>query len=90
MLCPEEFVSKKICFYKFVGKKPLFKSLSEKMWFEFRCKNLVQKLGQTRLIPIESQPKNIVILVVVVIGVVDVVVHVVIVVAPGNIPLKFG
>ena len=58
--------------------------------FEFRGKNLVQKLGQTRLISIESQPKNIVIVVVVVIGVVVVVVHVVIVVDPGNIPLKFG
>ena len=47
---------------------------------------------QTRLISIESQPKTIV--VVVVIGVVVVVVHVVVVVIPvvdpRNIPLKFG
>ena len=60
--------------------------------FEFRGKNLVQKLGQTRLILIESQPKKIVI--VVVIGVVVVVVYVVVVVIPvvdpRNIPLKFG
>ena len=47
---------------------------------------------QTRLISIESQPKKIV--VVVVIGVVVVVIHVVVVVIsvvdPRNIPLKFG
>ena len=56
---------------------------------------------RTRLISIESQPKKIVVLVVVVIGVVVVVVHVVVVVVhvvvfvipvvdPRNIPLKLG
>ena len=48
----------------------------------------------TRLISIESQPKKIVVVVVVVIGVVIVVIHVVFVVIhvvdPRNIPLKFG
>ena len=48
----------------------------------------------TRLISIESQPKKIVFVVVVVIGVDVVVVHVVAVVIPvvgtRNIPLKFG
>ena len=44
---------------------------------------------ETRLISIESQPKKIGVVVVVVIGVVDVVVHVV-VVDPRNILLKFG
>ena len=48
----------------------------------------------TSLISIESQPKKIVVEVVVVIGVVVVVVHVVIVVIPivdpRNTPLKFG
>ena len=47
----------------------------------------------TRLISIESQPKTIVVLVVVGIGVVVVVIHVVVaihVVDPRNIPLKFG
>ena len=56
---------------------------------------------QTRLISIESQPKTIVVVVVVVIGVVVVVVHVVVVVVhvvvvvipvvdPRNMPLRFG
>ena len=49
---------------------------------------------KTRLIPIESQPKKIVVVFVVVIGVVVVVIHVVVVVIhvvdPRNIPLKFG
>ena len=48
----------------------------------------------TRLISIESQPKKIVVVVVVVIGVVVVVFHVVLVdihvVDPRNKPLKFG
>ena len=48
----------------------------------------------TRLIAIESKPKKIVIMVVVVIGVVVVMIHVVVVVIhvvdPRNIPLKFG
>ena len=48
----------------------------------------------TRLISIESQPKKIVVVAVVVIGFVIVVVHVVVVfipvVDPRNIPLKFG
>ena len=52
------------------------------------------KQEKTRLISIESQPKNIVVVGVVVIGVVVVVVHVVVVVIsvvdPRNIPLKFG
>jgi len=51
-------------------------------------------LLKTRLISIESQPKKIVVVVVVVIGVVVVVIHVVVVVIhvvdPRNIPLKFG
>ena len=50
--------------------------------------------GITRLISIESQPKKIVVVVVVVIGVVVVVIHVVVVVIhvvdPRKIPLKFG
>ena len=49
---------------------------------------------KTRLISIESQPKKIVVVVVVVIGVVVVVIHVVVVVIhvvdPRNIPLKLG
>ena len=49
---------------------------------------------KTRLISIESQPKKIVLEVVVVIGVDVVVVHVVVVIIPvfdtRNIPLKFG
>ena len=61
--------------------------------FEFRDRNLVQKLGQTRLISIESQPKKIVIVVVIVIGAVVVSVNVVVVIIPvvdtRNIPLKF-
>ena len=48
----------------------------------------------TRLISIESQPKKIAVVVVVVVGVVVVGVHVVVVVIhvvdPRNIPLKFG
>ena len=48
----------------------------------------------TRLISIESQPKKIVVVVVIVIGGVDVFVHLVVVVIPvvdpRNIPLKFG
>ena len=48
----------------------------------------------TRLISIESQPKKIVVVVVVDIGVVVVGVHVVVIVIPAvvprNIPLKFG
>ena len=48
----------------------------------------------TRLILIVSQPKKIVVVLVVVIGVVIVVIHVVVVVIhvvdPRNIPLKFG
>ena len=48
----------------------------------------------TRLISIESQPKKIVVVVVVVIGVVVVGIHLVVVVIhvvdPRNIPLKFG
>ena len=52
----------------------------------------VPKMGLTRLISIESQPKKIV--VVVVIGFVIIVVHVVVVfipvVDPGKIHLKFG
>ena len=51
-------------------------------------------MKKTRLISIESQPKKVVVGVVVVIGVVVVVVHVVVVVIPvvdpRNIPLKFG
>ena len=52
-------------------------------------------IGKTRLISIESQPKKIGVVVVVVIGVVAVVVvYVVVVVIPvvdtRNIPLKFG
>ena len=54
---------------------------------------LVSTTG-TRLISIESQPKKILVVVVVVIGVVVVGVHVVVVavpfVDPRNIPLKFG
>ena len=60
-----------------------------------------QNCIRTRLISIESQPKTIVVVVVVVIGFVVVVVHVVVVVVhvvvvvipvvdPRNIPLKFG
>ena len=49
---------------------------------------------KTRLISIESQPKKIFVVVVVVIGVVVIVVPVVVVVIPvvdpRNIPLKFG
>ena len=48
----------------------------------------------TRLISTESQPKKIVVMVVVVIGVVVVMIHAVVVVIhvadPRNIPLKFG
>ena len=56
----------------------------------------ILKKDYTRLISIESQPKKIVVVVVVVvvIGVVVVVIHVVVVVIhvvdPRNIPLKFG
>ena len=58
-------------------------------------KFLIQQiLGQTRLISIESQPKKIVVVVVVIISFVVVVIHVVVVVIhvvdPRNIPLKFG
>ena len=89
---------KKLC-SKYIGSG---KILDPKI-FEFRGKNLVQKLGQTRLISIESQPTKIVfvvavvisvVVVVVVIGVVVVVVYLVVVVIhvvdPRNIPLKFG
>ena len=52
------------------------------------------KRNETRLISIESQPKKIVVVVVVVIGVVVVVIHVVLVVNhvvdPRSKPLKFG
>ena len=51
-------------------------------------------LKKTRLISIESQPKKIVVVVVVFISFVVVVIHVVVVVIhvvdPRNIPLKFG
>ena len=56
----------------------------------------LKKIMKTSLISIsiESQPKKIVVVVVVVIGVVVVVIHVVVVVIhvvdPRNIPLKFG
>ena len=54
--------------------------------------NYKEKLDQTRLISIESQPKKIVVVFMVVIGVV--VIHVVLVVIhvvdPRNKPLKFG
>ena len=53
-----------------------------------------QQISQTRLISIESQPKKIVVVDLVVIGVVVVAVHEVVVVIPvvdtRNIPLKFG
>ena len=53
-----------------------------------------QKNRKTRIISIESQPKKIVVVVVVVLGVVVVVVHVVDIVIPvvdpRNIPLKFS
>ena len=52
------------------------------------------KYNPTRLISIESQPKKIVVVVVVFISFVVVVIHVVVVVIhvvdPRNIPLKFG
>ena len=52
------------------------------------------KINSTRLISIESQPKKIVVVVVVFISFVVVVIHVVVVVIhvvdPRNIPLKFG
>ena len=63
-----------------------------KIWdyLQFLCFSPFQMV--TRLISIESQPKKIVI--VVVLGVVVVVIHVVVVVIhvvdPRNIPLKFG
>ena len=62
---------------------------------EYFCRILNKdKEQRTRLISIESQPKKIVVVVVVVIGVVVVVIHVVVVVIhvvdPRNIPLKFG
>ena len=54
----------------------------------------IKNLDETRLISIESQPKKIVFVDVVVIGVVVVVVHVVVVVIPvvdpRNIPLMFS